>query len=69
MDKEHLIKFYKEKIKIKINLKNGKFFTGHILSMGETYLEFKDKYDNTIPIDYESVSYADPAQKGDSGGS
>ena len=57
MDKKYLEKYFLEKIKIKINLKNGYFYNGYIISLENTTLVFKDKFDNEIPMDLDSISY------------
>jgi sRNA-binding regulator protein Hfq len=57
MDKKYLEKYFLENIKIKINLKNGYFYNGHIISLENTTLIFKDKFGNEIPMDLDSISY------------
>ncbi len=64
MDKKLLVKFEKENIRVKINLKNGLFYTGYVLSIEESSILFKDKYDDEIPIDLDSISYIVPAGNG-----
>ncbi len=63
MEKKYLLRFYKEKIKVKLNLKNGKFYTGIILELGEHSLVFLDKFDNKIPFDYDGISYVEPIRE------
>jgi len=60
MEKKYLIQFYEKKIKVKLNLKNGKFFTGIIIELGEHSLVFKDKFEIDIPFDYDGISYVQP---------
>ena len=63
MDKKQLIKIQEEKLSVKINLKNGYFYSGKILSVGETSIVFLDKYDIEIPIDLDSIAYILPFYK------
>lgn len=63
MEKKYLAKFYEKRQKIKINLKNGKFYTGLIVSLDDKTLIFKDKFDNEIPISLETISYVDIIQR------
>ena len=63
MEKKYLIKFKKEKIKVKLNLKNGKFYTGIIKELGEHTLIFLDKFDVEIPFDYDSIAYVEPVRE------
>jgi len=62
MDKKHLKKILEEKSKVKINLKNGFFYTGHIISVDDSSLLFKDKFGEEIPIDIDSISYVIPVR-------
>ena len=64
MEKRYLIDFHKKKVKVKLNLKNGKFYTGIILELGEHSLLFLDKFDTQIPFDYDGISYVEPVRKG-----
>jgi len=64
MENKYLIKFYEEKTKIKINLKNGKFYTGTIKELGEHTLIFIDKFNNELPFDLDVISYIDIINKG-----
>jgi len=63
MDKKFLEKFYKEKKKIKINLKNGYFYQGFILSIEGNTIIFKDKFNEEIPIALDSISYITLAER------
>ena len=63
MDKKDLIKIQKEKREVKINLKNGFFYRGQILSVGETSIIFLDKFNNEIPMDLDSIAYVLPVSK------
>lgn len=63
MDKEYLIKYKKEKQKIKINLKNGRFYTGYIKGVGDSSVSFTDKYGNRIVVDISSISYIVPVKE------
>lgn len=65
MEKKYLTNFYENKVKVKLNLKNGKFYTGIIIELGEHSLVFLDKYNNQIPFDYDSIAYVDPTNRGD----
>lgn len=67
MDKQLLKKFYENKTKIKLNLKNGRFYTGIILGLYESSLLFKDKYGKELPFSLDSISYIDVAE-GDNNG-
>ena len=67
MEKKYLTDFYENKIKVKLNLKNGKFYTGIIVELGEHSFIFLDKYDNKIPFDYDSVAYVEPIYRGKNG--
>lgn len=60
VEKKYLKKFYEEKIKVKLNLKNGKFYTGEIIELGKNVLVFLDKFKTKIPFDYDSLSYVEP---------
>jgi len=60
MEKKYLTKFCEEKTRVRLYLKNGKFYTGIILELGDHTLVFRDKYNSEIPFDYESISYVDP---------
>lgn len=60
MEKKYLERFWKEKIKVKLNLKNGKFYTGIIIELGDYSFIFLDKYNNKIPFDYDGISYIEP---------
>lgn len=64
MEKRFLEDFYNNKVNIKLNLKNGKFYTGLIIEMGEHTLFFLDKYNTKIPFDYDSIAYAEPVNRG-----
>ena len=44
MDKKQLIKICDEELTVKLNLKNGHFFTGQIKEIGETSIIFLDKF-------------------------
>ena len=66
MDRKPLEQFYKDKTKIKLNLNNGRFYTGVIVELYETSLLFKDKYGNKIPFSLDVISYIDIA-RGDCG--
>lgn len=63
MEKKYLVKFFEEKIRVKLNLKNGKFYTGVILELGEHSLVFLDKFNAKIPFDYDGISYVEPVRK------
>ena len=60
MEKKYLTEFHKKKTKVKLNLKNGKFYTGVIKELGEHTLIFLDKFNNEIPFDYDGISYVEP---------
>ncbi|MAG38095.1 hypothetical protein CMI45_01770 [Candidatus Pacearchaeota archaeon] len=64
MDKKLLVKFEKERARVKINLKNGLFYTGFIILLEEGSLLFKDKFGQEIPIDLDSISYVVPVKNG-----
>lgn len=59
VDRIHLINFFENKTKISLFLKNGRYFSGFIISMGETSFMFKDKLDNELPFNYDSIDYID----------
>ena len=67
MEKKYLIKFYEKKIRVKLNLKIGKFYTGIILELGEHSLVFKDKFGVEIPFDYDGISYVEPMRENNYG--
>lgn len=69
VEKKYLQQFFEEKVKLKLNLKNGKFFTGIILELGEHSLLFLDKYNNKLPFEYDSIAYVDIVNKEDENGS
>jgi len=60
MDKKYIQKYLEDKIRIKINLKNGRFYSGIILSLDGNTLLFEDKFGDTLPIDLDSISYIEP---------
>ena len=62
MEKKYLEDFYKKKVKVKLNLKNGKFYTGIIKELGEHTLIFLDKFNVEIPFDYDGISYVEPTR-------
>ena len=64
MDKKYLERYLENKIRIKINLKNGYFYEGIILSIEDNTVLFRDKYGEEIPIDLSSVSYIIPDKNG-----
>ena len=64
MDKKYLERYLENKIRIKINLKNGYFYEGIILSIEDNTVLFRDKYGEEIPIDLSSVSYIIPVKNG-----
>ena len=64
MEKEALLSLFNNKTRIKINLKNGLFYSGVILELRDTSLVFKDKYDNEIPISLDSIAYVIPIKEG-----
>lgn len=57
MEKQLLEPYFQNKIRIRLNLKNGKFLTGVILQLSESSLVFLDKFNEQIPISLESISY------------
>ena len=63
MDKKQLIKLCEEKSIIKINLKNGFFYSGQIKEVGDTSLVFLDKFNNEMIINLDSISYILPTTK------
>lgn len=63
MEKKFLKTFFEKKVEIKINLKNGKFYSGIILELSDHTLLFKDKYGSEIPFDYDSIAYVDLARE------
>jgi len=67
VEKKYLEEFYKKKVKVKLNLKNGKFYTGVIKELGEHTLIFLDKFGAEIPFDYDGISYVEP-MRGDNYG-
>jgi small nuclear ribonucleoprotein (snRNP)-like protein len=64
MEKKYLEIFYNNKTKIKLNLKNGKFYTGTIIQLSEHSLLFLDKFNLEIPFDFDSIAYAEPIVRG-----
>ena len=60
MDKKFIEKYFIEKLKIKLNLKNGRFYTGIIIKLEEHTVLFKDKFEEEIPIDLDAISYIEP---------
>ncbi len=63
MEKKYLVEFHKKKVKVKLNLKNGKFYTGVIKELGEHTLIFLDKFNTEIPFDYDGISYVEPVRR------
>ena len=64
MDKKYLERYLENKVRIKINLKNGYFYEGVILSIENNIVLFRDKYSDEIPIDLDSISYVIPVKNG-----
>jgi len=64
MDKTQLKIIQEQKLIVKINLKNGFFYTGSITNIGETSIVFTDKFGSEIPIDLDSISYVLPVKNG-----
>jgi len=62
MNAEQLFKFKELKAKLKINLKDKRFFSGYIKEIESDSLVFIDKFDNEIVIDLESISYIVPVR-------
>lgn len=60
MIEEQLLKYQKEKTKVKLNLKDGNFLTGFIKQVDEGSLVFIDKYQQEVLIGIESISYVLP---------
>lgn len=60
MKPEQLISFRDKKTRIKLNLKDKRFFSGYIKEVLGDSLVFIDKFHNEIVIDLESVSYIVP---------
>lgn len=60
MDKKNILAFQENKTTVRINLKNGYFFTGIIVSIDESSIMFKDKFGKDMPIDLDSISYVIP---------
>jgi hypothetical protein len=63
VEKKYLIQFFEKKVKVKLNLKNGKFYTGIIIELGEYSLVFRDKFGAEIPFDYDGISYVEPIRR------
>jgi len=59
MERKRLEIFFKKKQKIKLNLINGRFFTGIIIDLDDDSLVFKDKFDNELTFSLDSISYID----------
>jgi hypothetical protein len=68
MEKKYLSKFFEESIRVKLNLKNGKFYTGIIIELGENTLIFRDRFGNEIPFSLDAVAYIDFVNRGESDG-
>ena len=60
MQGQDLLKYKKSKMKVKLNLKNNLFFTGEIIDVTEDTILFRDKYDDEILIQIDSISYVAP---------
>jgi len=65
MEKELLTKYFKNKTQIKLNLKNERFFTGIIIKLLEHSLVFKDRFENELVFDLDSISYIDVVREGE----
>lgn len=59
MEKELLINYFENKTQIKLNLKNNRFFTGTIIKLLDQSLVFKDRFENELTFDLDSISYID----------
>jgi len=57
MNAEQLNRFKELKTRLKINLKDKRFFTGYIQDIESDSLVFVDKFNNDIVIDLEAISY------------
>lgn len=64
MERQLLQKFYDNKTKIQIVLKNGRYYTGTIVQLSDTSFVFKDKFGNELPFDLSVLSYIDLADGG-----
>lgn len=61
MKKEEILNRYKEdEVKLKINLKNGSFLTGYVISIEDETVFFKDKFGNEVMVDFEAISHVIP---------
>jgi len=63
MEKKYLEKFQKDKVRVKLNLKNGKFYTGVIIELSENTVLFLDKFGNELPFSLDSISYVDKTER------
>ena len=59
IDRRLLEHFYTEKTRIKLNLNNGRFYTGIIIELSESSLLFEDKFGSKIPFSLDVISYID----------
>jgi len=63
MQIEQLIKYKENHRKVKLNLKDGSFLTGYVISVEENSIIFEDKFKNEVLIDIDSISYVIPIKE------
>lgn len=60
------MKFWEEKTKIKLNLKNGRFYTGFIKEFpDDSTFVFIDKFGAEVTMDLNAISYVELANNND----
>ena len=60
MKKEDLIRYVEPKTKVNLSLKNGTFYNGFILIVGDDSLLFLDKYNSEIMISLDAINVVAP---------
>ena len=67
MKPEQLHKFIDNQTRVKLNLKDKRFFSGCIKEVVGDSLVFIDKFNNEIMIDIDAISYIVPVAGGRDG--
>lgn len=67
MQPEQLINHRDNKTNVKVNLKDERFFSGHVKDVVGNTLIFLDKYGSEIIIDLDSIAYVVPVVRKDGG--
>ncbi len=67
MNVNQLEKYKDTKQKVKINLQNGRFYTGLIIKIEDNSVIFLDKFQHEMMINISSIAYIIPVDGGTNG--